>query len=145
MAHHKKCMDCKQSKEIVVFGVRRDNKDGRQARCRECMRARRAERAEHLRKYDRARRGRTAPQRWDRDLRQKYGINAQAYDAMLASQGGACAICHEVSEQRLAVDHCHVTRKVRGLLCSRCNVGLGMFQDNSQRMRAAIQYLGSVA
>ena len=70
-----------------------------------------------------------------------YGLSFDEYRAMLARQGGACAICRKQAREALAVDHCHVTGKVRGLLCFRCNVMLGLCADNPDRLRAVTAYL----
>lgn len=66
---------------------------------------------------------------------------------MHAEQAGLCAICHgETNGQGdLHVDHDHVTGKVRGLLCSRCNTGIGMMGDNTALLRKAIEYLEGVS
>lgn len=78
------------------------------------------------------------------DLRKKYGIELEEYEAMLAAQGGVCAICAATpNDRRLAVDHCHVTGKVRGLLCSSCNIGIGYFRDSAEALAAAIKYLSA--
>jgi hypothetical protein len=74
-------------------------------------------------------------------LRTQYGISLEDYEAMLKRQGGVCAICRKRSAERLCVDHCHVTRKVRGLLCRRCNFGLGHFSDDPDLVEAAAAYL----
>ena len=75
-------------------------------------------------------------------LKSCYGISVEYYNALLARQGGKCAICREKPEgQTLCVDHCHVTGRIRGLLCRNCNVGLGNFRDDPRRMRAGIAYL----
>jgi hypothetical protein len=60
-------------------------------------------------------------------LRCKYGIDTQDYDALVEQQNGCCAICHE-PQLNLWVDHCHKTKKVRGLLCQGCNFGLGFLE-----------------
>lgn len=79
------------------------------------------------------------------NLRSKYGITPEHFDAMLARQGGGCAICGAAlatrAGQRLHVDHDHETDEVRGLLCTHCNVGLGQFRDDPTRLRRAIGYL----
>jgi hypothetical protein len=76
-------------------------------------------------------------------LKVKYGISLEDYDAMLARQGGVCAACknRKRRSERLCVDHCHVTGKVRGLLCRNCNVGLGLFRDDADLVEAAAAYL----
>jgi hypothetical protein len=77
----------------------------------------------------------------NRRLRSNYGLSIEGYNALLAQQGGACAICRKHPEQRLCVDHCHVTRKVRRLLCRRCNLGIGYFGDDPRLLRRAVAYL----
>lgn len=76
-------------------------------------------------------------------LRSKYGIGVVDYRRMLAAQGGKCAICEKAPKKgrRLAVDHCHRTGKVRGLLCGSCNYSLGVWKDNPRRFSRAATYL----
>lgn len=84
------------------------------------------------------------------ELRRNFGISLADYEQRLAAQNGVCAVCkgpERTVDRRtdkpfpLAVDHCHDTSKVRGLLCSHCNRGLGSFEDNPERLRAAALYL----
>lgn len=66
------------------------------------------------------------------------------FNRLFQIQGGMCAICktHQTTLKRaLAVDHNHKTTKARGLLCTRCNTGLGCFQDNAQLLFDAMRYL----
>jgi len=71
-----------------------------------------------------------------------YGMEPWVFELMLKSQNGYCAICQLPFEgQQINVDHCHSTGKVRGLLCSGCNRGLGSFQDRSEVLRRAADYL----
>lgn len=76
-------------------------------------------------------------------LKHRYGITLEAYEHMLAEQNGVCAICKRPNHAgfRLAVDHCHETGDVRGLLCGDCNRGIGSLGDSSDRLRAAAMYL----
>ena len=77
-------------------------------------------------------------------LMRDYGLTLDDYAQMLDEQGGGCAICGAVEpggRGRFHIDHCHATGVIRGLLCSRCNVGLGHFGDDAARMRLAIAYL----
>ena len=74
-------------------------------------------------------------------LRSNYGLSIEGYNALMARQRGACAICRKRPEQRLCVDHCHVTKKVRRLLCRRCNLGIGYFYDDPRLLRRAAAYL----
>lgn len=59
---------------------------------------------------------------------------------MAENQGWSCLICNQVVE-RLYLDHCHETGKIRGLLCLQCNSGLGSFRDDPDRLASAIRYL----
>lgn len=80
----------------------------------------------------------------DRDLKRAYGISFEDYKAMEVAQDGKCKICGGTTlyrGTRFAVDHCHITGKVRGLLCTKCNSGLGMFNDDINLISAAISYL----
>ena len=73
-------------------------------------------------------------------------LTEDEYKAMLEAQGGVCAICNEKPKSgRLAVDHIHGTERVRGLLCNLCNPALGLFKDDPDRLKAAIEYLESSA
>lgn len=78
-----------------------------------------------------------------------YGMTLEDYERLLAAQGNACAICKTdagtQSHGRLQVDHCHSTGEVRGLLCGRCNRGLGMFSDSPDALKAALRYLDKAA
>ena len=70
--------------------------------------------------------------------------NRDEYETLLQDQDNACAICGITAEEigkRLIVDHNHETLKVRGLLCWRCNSGLGFFKDNQAHLAMAIEYL----
>ena len=73
-------------------------------------------------------------------------ISKEYYQELLSAQNYSCAICGisaEESNQGLVVDHNHQTHLVRGLLCMRCNVGLGYFKDDTTRLSMAIEYLVS--
>jgi hypothetical protein len=74
----------------------------------------------------------------------KYGITVEQRDALLVSQGGVCAICrgdNSYCKHNWSIDHCHETGKVRGILCGRCNTGLGQFKDSVETLLAAARYL----
>jgi hypothetical protein len=72
----------------------------------------------------------------------RYRLTAADYDKLLSEQGGRCAICGALpAGKRLAVDHDHNTGQVRGLLCSRCNFGIGFLGDSSANCRSAAGYL----
>lgn len=82
------------------------------------------------------------------DVARAHGISLQHYERLFNRQGGLCAICGRSEKAKingiiksLAVDHCHTTGKIRGLLCHRCNLGLGWFDDNVVLLRHAVAYL----
>lgn len=75
-------------------------------------------------------------------LKRSYGISLSDYEYMLQFQEGECAICkNKPGKIRLHVDHDHETGEIRGLLCSRCNQGLGLFRDSGELLKAAGNYL----
>lgn len=95
-------------------------------------------------------------QRARRSTCERYGLTEGEYDALLEQQGGVCAICRKPCERGcLSIDHDHrccpgdrsCGKCVRGLLCRRCNQGLGNFHDDQAALLAAVAYLsaGSIA
>jgi hypothetical protein len=71
-----------------------------------------------------------------------YGITVAEYNRIHDQQQGLCAICKQTNNKKsLCIDHDHATGEVRGLLCDKCNRGLGLFQDNITLLRQAIGYL----
>lgn len=77
-------------------------------------------------------------------LKNKYGLTLEQYNDLFNKQNGCCAICGVHQKELklpLCVDHCHNTNNIRGLLCSKCNSGLGFFKDNVLFLKSAIKYL----
>ena len=75
-------------------------------------------------------------------LQKNYGITAEEYDALFEAQGGVCAICGSPPTKRLLdTDHCHATGRIRGLLCSPCNVAVGMVKEDPKIVRALLSYI----
>ena len=115
----KKCTKCLLEKPLSFFWSNRKTKDGRTQQCATCS---------------------------IKERRQKhYGLSESDFSAMWADQNGLCPICTGTlagpQHNACAVDHDHKTGRVRGLLCLRCNVGLGNFQDNADICAAAATYL----
>lgn len=80
----------------------------------------------------------------ERMLKKTYNITDEEYEYRLSAQNNRCAICDKhrsAFKQTLAVDHCHKTGKVRGILCSNCNLGIGNMKDNIEFLKKAIGYL----
>ena len=84
-------------------------------------------------------------------LVRNYGITYRAYRLMYEEQNGLCKICggegfimnSDRHKMKLVIDHCHTTGKVRGLLCHNCNRALGLLQDSTANLQAAISYLNA--
>jgi hypothetical protein len=84
----------------------------------------------------------------DAQLKHHFGITLEQYNALLVLQNGVCRICKQGERQKiygaikaLAVDHCHLTNEIRGLLCSACNRAIGFLQDDPARADAIAKYL----
>ncbi|MCU1693912.1 MAG: hypothetical protein JWM64_3003 [Frankiales bacterium] len=144
------CVECGATKPEQEFHREASRPSGRNRRCKECRNA--INRA-HVAK-DRARRQESTqrwreqnPERYAESVKahklRSYGLTLELYRALVHEQDGRCAICEEPEKDGwdLAVDHCHRTGRVRGLLCRRCNVGLGLLRDRSDLLRAAAEYL----
>ena len=129
------CACCKQSKPETEFAKCSAKKNGRQSYCRPCATSRRQMSPF---KYN-PKAERTA------QIKYKYGLTLECFEALWTSQDGKCAICDQAlstTEKRgHAIDHNHETGKVRGLLCSGCNTGLGLMQDSESVLSSAIKYL----
>lgn len=78
-------------------------------------------------------------------MQRKFGLSREAYDALLAATGGLCPICRKPfgfgRSDRPSVDHCHTTGKIRGILCGRCNLAMGMFDDDPQKLARTIAWI----
>jgi Recombination endonuclease VII len=72
-------------------------------------------------------------------LNLRYGIGEEDVQRMLEEQNGLCAVCERQPAEH--VDHCHETKKVRGLLCFNCNGALGRFEDDVEILQRAVDYL----
>ena len=151
---HKICSRCQESKPIERFSKCKGHKGERRGQCNPCRARDNQARRKHKDRYKgeagkliraaeyRARIARDPdfPRRmYLKFIRNRYGLTAEAYEAMLKKQGSRCAICK--GDCRLYVDHCHSTGAVRGLLCQNCNSGLGTFKDNIDLLEEAISYL----
>lgn len=165
---HKTCSTCglKKPQTSEFFGADKRVRSGFWARCRKCCvvaegrrrkenldtykakdNARYWSNPEASREYARKRRSVMSDQLKVTRKLAKYGITEETYNVLLAQQGGRCAICKQIPvpdslKRTLVIDHCHATGTVRGLLCQRCNMGLGLFSDSVQKMSSAIGYLG---
>jgi hypothetical protein len=152
----KRCTKCSEVKNLSDFYIDRRKKDGRRSACKVCYleiqhkyyysnpeKIRTQSHACYISHRDVRRKYLSANKEKARDwLLKKYGLSSEKYNILLDSQFGKCAICgNDNGGKYLHVDHDHVTGKVRGLLCSECNHGLGNFRDDSELIKKAELYL----
>lgn len=82
---------------------------------------------------------------WGYGIKRDYKISVETYQAILDTQNGVCAICEKIEVhkkyKRLSVDHNHITGKVRGLLCSRCNLALGYLKEDTNIVNKLLDYI----
>lgn len=141
----KVCPKCKLPKEGAEFN--KSSEGELQGYCRACMRIWNQENKVKKRAYARVAYYKDLQKTHARDRKSKlwcnFRITPEDYSRMVAAQKGVCAICGlpEHTNRRLAVDHNHATGEVRGLLCSFCNPGVGLFKDSVTLLSAAIEYL----
>ena len=162
----KQCPACNRRLPPSEFTRDRLKHDGLRYRCKKCDTAyrrkwlasnpeRKARYNEYSRSYHLEHRERRLKQmrEWKRrnplrvklanDLRHRQGLTPDEYRELIAAQEGQCAICGDrpSASKSLAVDHCHETGIIRGALCDRCNLGLGLLRDNPEILRAAAHYV----
>ncbi len=143
----KKCSKCSFPKSLNEFHKAK-SKDGHKGQCKKCVLERQEKyRNENYEKVSaRVRESRKVnadhyhhySKRWK--LMNRYGLTIEDQDRMWQAQQGLCACCHNLMT-RPVVEHDHKTNKVRGLTCNGCNRGLGFFDDNPAKLRAAAEYL----
>lgn len=132
----KTCLKCKLEKSASEFTKNKSGRHGLYSHCRDCKN-------ESWRvHYKKNRTDILERSKWAQ-LKYYYQISKEDYIKLLAKQNGVCAVCHQTQRYKksLAVDHCHKTNMVRGLLCDSCNRGIGFFEDNIERLSGAIKYL----
>lgn len=134
------CIKCGLEKPLNNFGKQRSCPQGRQSTCKRCM--------NDYRNARRERSGRVEPMEpTKRDYQRRYkykGLTGAAFKAMFEAQHGKCGICEKEMgflDKETCVDHDHKSGLVRGILCGKCNRGLGCMEDDVVRIKAAIAYL----
>jgi hypothetical protein len=164
----KPCKKCGAVKPLEAFYSTPGTRDGRRGDCIECNLADKAARhranpepaRERTREWNLSPENRAKTEanhaRYRADgrkrisdrrsyLKRTYGITLEEYDAKLAEQGGACAVCGREPRPDISlhVDHDHVTGAIRGLLCFRCNVAIGLISEDRNNLAAIERYLDS--
>jgi hypothetical protein len=138
IAGTKICTNCGVEKDIIDFYLRggSHSPNSRKSKCKTCDIAR-------VRKRHQDNPERTK----NNDLKRLYGITLNEYNQMLADQNYKCITCGTTEpggkHGKFMVDHSHITGKVRGLLCKRCNIALGEVGDNIQTLQKMIEYLNA--
>lgn len=144
----KLCPTCKTNKTIDCYSVykigkRKGHPAGSCKDCRNALHKNRKRKDPSI--YERI--------EWPSKLKRLYGITVDQYESILNDQNQVCAICQSKNsysrkykligpeKTKFSVDHCHVTGKVRGLLCSRCNRALGLIGDNAESAQRMSEYL----
>lgn len=139
----KKCTVCKKELPYTEYHRSKVTKDGYGYRCRACDK-----KARHKYREENKERFREISRR--KQLKHRYGLSIEEYNAILKRQGGCCAVCGTDTNNYMtgntevanfAVDHCHSTGKVRGLLCNQCNRAIGMLGDTPESVLRAYEYL----
>lgn len=144
----KKCTSCSQQKSSKEFWKNKSQPDGLDNLCTTC-------RSESISRYRNRVRSEKKPKEVDKaaqiqkrkerakfnQIYRNYGLTKEQYLAMLNEQNYCCKICDE--PEKLCVDHCHTTGKVRGLLCNSCNRAIGSLKENIKSLTKAIEYLKS--
>jgi lipopolysaccharide biosynthesis glycosyltransferase len=128
------CNVCKSFLAVEMFHTDNSRKDGYTSYCKPCKLEKNREwREKNPKSYKMS-------QRRQRRKRE-YGVSDEDYSNMLIAQSDCCAICKVSIGWEAAVDHCHKTGKVRGLLCNTCNTGIGMLKDDVEVIQNAVYYL----
>lgn len=152
----KTCKKCNIEKPITDFYKSKRNKDNLKTHCKSCLyEAHKKQRANGGREKENERRRQRKllnPDYANKSAYKiKYGITIEEYKSMLQEQEGKCKLCNKEEHvrgtsldrkpKRLAVDHCHTTGKVRGLLCHNCNVMLGQYEKWKDKFPIFEQYI----
>lgn len=134
----KKCPSCKEAKPVKEFHKDPRNKTGLTSWCNSCRRAKNKEWIKNNPEKAKNSRKNTF-------LKRTYGITLKDYEKLLKQQNNLCAICKTDTPggkgNTFVVDHCHATGNIRGLLCNKCNLAIGLLNENPVIFDSAKQYL----
>lgn len=131
------CSKCGLEKRKDKYHKDRSKKDGLYSSCKECL-----SKIYKSEEYKEKRRNEKYYKIKRKHRLKKYGVTSEEYKDMIRQQEGKCAICRgKDKNKKLAIDHCHETGVVRGLLCSNCNRGIGFLKDSVVVLNKAIKYL----
>jgi hypothetical protein len=160
----KRCKKCGETKPLELFYADKACRDGRRPECKACTSAARrvyyranrkkvigrvvAWQRDNKERYNarqREYRKRNPDKDWPGHLKRNFGLTVDEYESFVAAHSGRCAICCDeaAAGKRLHIDHDHNSKNVRGMLCVRCNNGLGQFRENPALLERGIDYLES--
>ncbi len=130
----KKCSTCKKKKYLKDFSKNKNRPDGRHTQCRVC-------RSKYKPSPESLKKNRERLRVWNRF--KVSGFTQEDFDSKLKEQNYRCAICGTTDSGRSdwCADHDHKTNEKRGILCHKCNTGLGLLQDDIDILCSAIDYL----
>ena len=129
------CTKCKEIKQLSDFFKDKQKKTGYGSHCKKCLTIETTNYRKNNRHVARF-----------ASLKYSTGLTKNEYNKILEKQNERCAICNQTNEgnkKNLSVDHDHNNNLVRGLLCTKCNFGIGYFQDNIEILQKAIDYLNN--
>lgn len=146
------CNVCKKSKPLSKFNKVAKGKYGVYAKCKLCCKEKQRiyreanpERTKEIQTQSKEKRKREKPNdKFYNFIRAEFNMTPEEYETIRINQNFKCALCDRPESEfkkRLHLDHCHNSNKVRGLLCPKCNMGLGLFHDNIEVLQKAINYL----
>lgn len=135
------CGCCKENLPISLFGVQRrkltngETKEVRRTYCNPC-------RVKYQRVWEKKNPDKIKVHRRKVKLKARYGISQEEYITQLDEQKNLCAICYVYLDNVIThIDHNHITGNLRGILCPKCNKGIGLFADKPEVLRNAAKYL----
>jgi hypothetical protein len=136
----KKCTKCGVEKPLSEFSKHKSGKNGIRAQCKLCINFVRS--GTCIKKPKRTEEE-TKNLYKSRAFKRKYGISKEDFYILKFKQNNKCAICQNELEndKKSHMDHCHNSGKLRGVLCTTCNVGLGMFKDSLLLLKSAVKYI----
>jgi hypothetical protein len=135
----RQCSICKEFKIEREFNKDRTTPSGYDYRCKSCN-------SKRTKAMWASSEGKKKMQNRSRkyELRRLYGLTVEEYQTILEKQNYSCAACNvsqKLLSRQLDVDHCHITGKIRGLLCVSCNTALGLLKEDKERAKKLFQYL----
>lgn len=130
---------CKECRKLYMHSHYNNNKDHFKKKAKQWM----IDNPEKYKQYAKTSKKTHKHINRDKYLQRKFGITLQEFDCLSIAQNHVCKICNQPERvnKNLAVDHCHETGKIRGLLCTSCNTALGLFRDIKENLERAIRYL----